>query len=239
MESVYAPVLRQSLSDDLAQRITQLIQTGTYRAGDRLPAISAMARQFGVGSPTVREALKKLETVGVVDIRHGSGVYVGRTPDTLVISNPVFDGAVSKKLLTDLIEARIPIEVKSAALAATHASEPHLDDMRVLLARAGESLDDDALLNATNLAFHRAIAVASGNVVLRQLLEVLSSLFRQEQQLILGIHGSRRGDHAEHLRILDALERRDEALAAERMRAHLEGVREVLHRWDPTATPVA
>ena len=242
MEPVYTPLLRQSLSDDLAQRITRMIQGGTYQAGDRLPAITSLARDFGVGSPTVREALKKLETVGVVSIRHGSGVYVNRTPDSLVISNPLHaslhPGAVSKKLLTDLIEARIPIEVQSATLAAAHATPEHLAELRELLARAGASLDDDALLNTTNLAFHRGIARASGNVVLRQLLEVLASLFRQEQRLILGIHGSRRQDHAEHLAILDALERRDEGLAAQRMRAHLEGVREVLHRWDPEAHPV-
>ena len=239
MEPVYTPLLRQSLSDDLAQRITQLIQGGTYQAGDRLPAITTLARDFGVGSPTVREALKKLETVGVVSIRHGSGVYVNRTPDSLVISNPLHGGAVSKKLLVDLIEARIPIEVTSATLAAAHAAPEHLAELRDLLARASESLDDDALLNQTNLAFHRGIAGASGNVVLRQLLEVLASLFRQEQRLILGIHGSRRQDHAEHLAILDALERRDEALAAQRMREHLEGVRDVLRRWDPAAHPVA
>ena len=238
MEPVYAPLTRQSLSDDLAQRITQLIQGGTYQAGDRLPAITSLARDFGVGSPTVREALKKLEAVGVVSIRHGSGVYVNRTPDSLVISNPLHGGAVSKKLLTDLIEARIPIEIQSATLAATNATGEHVDEMRALLARAGESLDDDALLNQTNLAFHRQIARASGNIVLRQLLEVLSSLFRQEQRLILGIHGSRRQDHAEHLAILDALARRDAALAGQRMREHLEGVRDVLLRWDPTAHPV-
>ena len=238
MEPAYTPLLRQSLSDDLAQRITRLIQGGTYQAGDRLPAITSLARDFGVGSPTVREALKKLETVGVVSIRHGSGVYVNRTPDSLVISNPLHPGAVSKKLLTDLIEARIPIEVQSATLAATHASLEDLVELRDLLARAGESLDDDALLNTTNLAFHRGIARASGNTVLGQLLEVLSSLFRQEQRLILGIHGSRRQDHAEHLAIFDALERRDAALAAQRMREHLEGVREVLLRWDPDTHPV-
>jgi GntR family transcriptional regulator, transcriptional repressor for pyruvate dehydrogenase complex len=238
MEPAPTPLLRLSLSDDLAQRVMRMIQGGTYQAGDRLPAIAMLARDFGVGSPTVREALKKLETVGVVSIRHGSGVYVNRTPDNLVISNPLHPGAVSKKLLTDLIEARIPIEVQSATLAAAHATPEHLAELRELLARAGASLDDDALLNTTNLAFHRGIARASGNTVLRQLLEVLSSLFRQEQRLILGIHGSRRQDHAEHLAIFEALERRDEALAAQRMREHLEGVRDVLLRWDPDAHPV-
>lgn len=238
-DSTFQPLVRQTLADDLAQRINQLIQEREYQAGDRLPSIAGMAREFGVGAPTLREALKKLETVGVVDIRHGSGVYVGHNDDSMVISNPIFDGAVSKKLLVDLIEARIPIEMKSAALAAVHATDEHLTEMEQLLKRAGESLDDAGLLNQVNLAFHRQIALASGNTVLRQLLEVLSSLFQQEQRLILDIHGSRRNDHAEHVGIFEALRQKDEKLATDRMRSHLGGVRDVLQRWDPNATPVS
>ena len=113
------PIARLRLADDLAQRITRMIRAGTLRAGDRLPAISSMARQFGVGAPTLREALRKLEAVGIVDIRHGSGVYVNRAGDALVISNPVYEGRVSKKLLVDLLEARAPIEATTATLAAT------------------------------------------------------------------------------------------------------------------------
>src|SRR5687767_9866542 len=107
MQDPFAPVPRQSLADDLARRIRQLIQQRKHKAGDRLPSIAEMARMFGVGAPTLREALKKLETVGVVTIRHGSGVYVAQHHDTLVIPIPVYDGAASKKLLLDLIEARI------------------------------------------------------------------------------------------------------------------------------------
>ena len=233
------PLLRQSLADDLATRIRQLIQRRDHKPGDRLPSIADMARDFGVGSPTVREALRKLQMVGVVAIRHGSGVYVGEHQDTLVIPNPIYDGSASKKLLLDLIEARIPIELTSAALAAQHATEVHLAELGALLDRASANLDDGALLNQTNLSFHRQIAAASGNLVLQQLLEVLSSLFREEQRMILDIHGSRRHDHEEHVRILEALRRKDAAMAVERMRGHLEGVQNVLLHWDPVTSPVS
>lgn len=229
--------MRQSLSNDLAQRVKQLIRSSGFAPGDRLPAITELARRFKVGHPTVREALKKLETVGVVEIRHGSGVFVGRNHDTLLLSNPVFDHAVSKKLLLDLIEARMPIEMTTVALAATNAAESHIVEMRQLLATASLNIHDDELLSETNLAFHRQIATASNNSVLAQLLEVLSSLFQQEQRWILDIYGSREKDHGEHIGILEALEARDEALAVERMRAHLLGVRETLLRWDPDAAP--
>src|SRR5215467_2879512 len=99
MKGGFEPVLRQSLADRLARRIRGMIQNGSYREGDRLPPIMEMARQFGVGHPTVREALKKLETVGVVEIRHGSGVYVTRAEEVLLLASPDYSGGVTKKLL--------------------------------------------------------------------------------------------------------------------------------------------
>ncbi|HEX6536054.1 MAG TPA: FadR/GntR family transcriptional regulator [Gemmatimonadaceae bacterium] len=238
MANAFQPVLRQSLSDDLAQRVDQLIRTENYRPGDRLPAISEMARRFGVGHPTLREALRKLETLGVVEIRHGSGVYVGKGHNALLVSNPILGVAVSKKLLLDLIEARMAIELQSVALAAANATDEHLDGMRQTLTTASENLSDNTVLNAANMTFHRLIALASGNTVIGQLLEVLSNLFQREQRIILDIYGSREKDHREHLEILEALREKDQGLAVSRMRAHLEGVRQALLRWDPNATPV-
>jgi len=231
-------VNRSSLADELSSQLARLVASGVYNPGDRLPSIMEMARKFGVGHPTVREALKKLEVVGVVEIRHGSGVYIRKTRDAVLVSNPVFHGPVSKKLLLDLIEARTPIEVTAVELAASHATEGHLLEMERHLARAEEDRDDDDAVNAANIAFHAQIAVASGNTVLRQLQEVFSSLFQREQRYLLGIHGSKERDHAEHLGILGALRLRDAHLCVERMRAHLAGVREVLIRWDPDRQPV-
>jgi GntR family transcriptional repressor for pyruvate dehydrogenase complex len=239
MKLEFRPVEKTNLADDLAERIVEMIRSGVYQPGDRLPAIMEMARSFGVGHPTVREALKKLEIIGVVDIKHGSGVYVGKGQDVLLVSNPIFGGMVSKKLMLDLIEARMPIEVKAAGLAATEATEAQLERMAVLLNEAGKHIDDGDVLSSVNMAFHREIAISSGNTVLAQLEDVLTKLFQGEQRLILGIYGSREKDHDEHVGILDALRRRDAELAQRRMEAHLEGVRAVLLRWDPERDPLS
>lgn len=235
----FGPVEKTNLADDLAERIVEMIRSGAYQPGDRLPAIMAMARSFGVGHPTVREALKKLEVIGVVDIKHGAGVYVGKSQDALIVSNPIFGGVASKKILLDLIEARIPIEVTSAGLAAVNATEAHLEEMARLLHNAEENLDNDAVLSKSNLAFHHEIAVASGNTVLTQLLEVLINLFTNEHRMILDIYSYREQDHREHMGILHALRARDAHLAQELMRTHLEGVREVLLRWNPERNPLS
>lgn len=238
MSSTLTPVLRQSLADDLALRIRELIFDRHHGPGDRLPAIALMAREFSVGAPTVREALKKLETLGVVDIRHGSGVYVGADPDALIISNPVHSGTISRKVLVDLIEARIPIETTSARLAAANATPDQLEAMHTLLDQAGENLHDAGVLNQSNLGFHRQIAIASGNLVIRQILDVLTNAFRDEQRLILDISGTRQRDHREHREILDTLERRDANAAADCMHEHLDGVRMRLLAWAPAEMPL-
>jgi GntR family transcriptional repressor for pyruvate dehydrogenase complex len=233
-----APVRRRSLADDLAQRIKDMIDAGDYAPDARLPTITAMAQRFGVGPPTVREALKKLETLGAVDIRHGSGVYVGARPNPLFVSNPVLSGAPTKKNLLDLVEARLPTEIEATALAARHATPDDVRHIEALLDRAANHLADDDLLNTTNMSFHTAIARASRNGVMHQLLDALATLYQREQRAIMDIFGSRTRDHAEHVAILEAIRAHDEGLASERMRAHLVGVREVLLRWDGQAPPV-
>lgn len=233
MPNDYDPVPRPSLAEGLARRVKQLIREGGFGPGDRLPPINEMARRFGVGHPSLREALKALQTVGTVDVRHGSGVYVGRNHDALVASNPVYAGRVSRKLLVDLMDARIPVEVKTAGLAARHAEEEQLEEMRRQLDRARENLRRPEVLTPINLGFHQQIAIASGNIVLRQILSVLSDLFQEEQRAILDIYSLWQQDYAEHVGILEALEAHEESLAVERMGAHLHGVREVFVRWEP------
>lgn len=235
----FGPIAKSTLADRIATQIAQMIREGDYASGERLPTINDMAGRFGVGHPTLREALKKLETLGLVNVKHGSGVYVEADQDQLLMSNPVFTGDVSKDMMLDLIEARIPIEQRTVVLAARNASEEHLQRMDDLLEEAGEHLQDDEELTRTNMAFHREVAVASGNVVLGQLLKVLSNLFEEEQRGILDVYGSRKKDHSEHRGILEAIQLGDEALAETRMQEHLEGVREMVKKWDPEETPLS
>jgi GntR family transcriptional regulator, transcriptional repressor for pyruvate dehydrogenase complex len=238
MRDAFAPVLKQSLSDKLAQRIRAMIAKGDYQQGDRLPPIMEMARRFGVGHPTIREALKKLETMGFVEIRHGSGVYVSRSEEVLLHASPGYSGTVTKKLLLDLIRTRMPLELQSVTDAVRNGTPADLLEMRRLLTTASQNFSNDEALHQANMAFHRQIALASGNTVLAQLLDVLQELFTREQRLILGIHGPRERDHQEHVGILEALELRDEALAVGRMRQHLQGVQDAIARWNPEDHPV-
>lgn len=232
MSRKFGAVAKSTLADEVAQRVAEMIRDGTYEPGDRLPAISEMADRFEVGHPTLREALKKLEVLGSVEIKHGSGVYVKSNQDILLMSNPIFAGEVSRGMLLDLIEARMPIETKSVTGAARNATEEDITRLEKLLQRAENNLDDGEMLTKMNMAFHREIAVTSGNVVMAQVLEVLANLFEKEQRTLLDIHGSRKEDHDEHVAILEAIREGDEELAEQRMREHLEGVRDMAEEWE-------
>lgn len=230
MEDRPGPVRRQSLADEVAQRVRQLIHQRGCRTGDRLPSIARMARELGVAHPTVREALRKLQMHGVVEIRHGAGVFVGRTADPLLVTNPIYEGVASRKLLLDLVDARTTLEITCARLAAQNATDAHLARMRDALALAGERLHAGDPVDEPNRGFHQEIARASGNVVLHQLLDALGGAIAHEQRIVNRTRELRRRFHAEHLSILDALERRDAGQAVERMRTHLHGVRQALLR---------
>lgn len=226
MEDRPGPVQRQSLSDALAARVRQLIRQNGHRQGDRLPSIGRMAVEFGVAPPTVREGLRKPEMLGVVEIRHGVGVFVGPDTDSLLMTNPISDGTARRALLLDLVDARLSIELTGVALAAENATDEHLARLRQALEPAGQGGEPRA-------DFHREIARASGNVVLHQLMDALGGAMRQARRVVHRTPAARQRFHTEHLAILDALARRDADQAVERMRAHLRGVREALQAGPP------
>jgi GntR family transcriptional repressor for pyruvate dehydrogenase complex len=234
LPQTFEPMPRERLPDRLARRIRLMIQSGARGEGDRLPAIGEMARRFGVGHQSVREALKKLETMGVVEIRHGSGVYVCRHDQVVVLTHPDHSTDMSEKAVLDLLRARMPLEVQSVIDAAHNATIEQTREMRRVLAQAAGEREEEKL-NVLNVQFHRLIVVASGNSVLIQLVDVLHELFGDRQRQLLGVTGSLARDHEEHVAILEAIEAGDETLASARMQSHLQGVYDAVQRSDRRA----
>ena len=219
-------LVRRQLLDDVAEGILELIRTQGLGAGDRLPSARDLAARFAVATPTLREALRRLEATGTLDIRHGSGVYV-RDPSRLILANPNHRGLEDDTIL-HLLEARQLIEPHLAAKAAVECTDAQIAELRAILGRAGAALRDDAELTASNMAFHRAIAHDAGNPVLAEMLDTIVEIYGPEQQQILRLYGDRRADHTEHQEILAAVAARDPERAGSLMGSHLAGVRQVV-----------
>lgn len=235
MSQLITPILKQSLADNLAQELKNFIVNGGYVPGDKLPPTVELAQRFGVGLPTLREGLKKLETIGAIEVKHGSGVYVGQHINSIILMNPIVSKeAPTQKQLLDLIEVRMSIEPTTAALAAVHATPEQKKGMGQLLQAARESLQDENVLNQKNMMFHISIANASGNAVFHQILAVLISMFRDEQRLLIDIFHSKEQDHAQHVEIFEAIKGQDDKKAANLMKSHLRGVQKAIFSWKPT-----
>ncbi|WP_285017402.1 FadR/GntR family transcriptional regulator [Novosphingobium sp. fls2-241-R2A-195] len=217
---------RLKLYQRVAQEIEQGIRSGQYAAGSRLPAERDLAEQFQVSRPTIREAMIALEIRQLVEVRHGSGVYVAeemptdRTPAELNV------GAF------ELIEARIMFEGEAAALAATVMSDEEVARVGEILERM-EALDPATAEElALDRQFHMAIAEGTQSSLVAQTVEHLWDLREQsplcrhmfEQARQVGINP--RPD--EHRRVYDALVERDSEQARSAMRAHLMRVSEDL-----------
>jgi GntR family transcriptional regulator, transcriptional repressor for pyruvate dehydrogenase complex len=212
----------------LTEQVLDLIEREGLRSGDRLPTVQALATRFRVAAPTMREALRRLQAVGVVELRHGSGVYVRHAGRRVVLPNP-YPGPMNIETLLDLLDARLLIEPHLAELAAA-ADDAAIAELAQCIEDAAELLagTDDARLSDANLGFHRGVARCGGNSVLGQVIDTLLDLYAPEQMEILRLYADRVQDHAEHTEILRAIQAHDAALASERMQRHLEGVRAVV-----------
>jgi GntR family transcriptional repressor for pyruvate dehydrogenase complex len=219
---------RPDLSQHLTRQILNLIGSRGLQPGDRLPSMKELAELFSVATPTMREALRRLQATGVVDIRHGSGIYVRKPDQGYFITNP-HRGELNAESVLQLLDARVAIEPYLAGRAAERASVADIASLQALLAEAEHLLSgQDARLHPTNMRFHCQIARSSGNMILAEFLESMVELYAREQLGILEIFNARTRDYKDHVSIFEAIREHDAPLATRRMKRHLLGVRDVV-----------
>ncbi|WP_052852804.1 FadR/GntR family transcriptional regulator [Streptomyces avicenniae] len=214
----------QSLSARLADDIVDIIRAQHLGPGDVLASSRELARHFDVTTPTVREALRRLEATGVVEFRHGSGTYVGPGIDRRVLANPHLPRSNRRSVL-ELVDARLVVEPAIAAVAArvrTPEAVAHLH------ATTGNALHPPRRAPARSATFHVALAAASGNPLLRETVEALLQVRAREQVEIRHRYNDRARDHAEHLEIYAAVRDGDPAAAEDLTRRHLAAIREAI-----------
>jgi GntR family transcriptional repressor for pyruvate dehydrogenase complex len=231
-------VARPSLADALTERMLDLIRSDGLRPGDRLPSARELSQRFAVTTPTLREALRRLEATGAIQLRHGSGIYVGADLDRVVIPNPNVPALEADRLL-QLLDARLLIEPPLAGRAARLSGPADIDLLRALLDQAGADLGDaqgaeardaEARLHKTNMTFHREVAGVAGNSVLCEVIDSLLTVHASEQREIQRIFDDRVRDFEEHTAILSAIEAGAEQEAESLMRTHLADIKHVIEQ---------
>lgn len=216
----------------IADELADSIRAEGMPPGHRLPAERDLAKRFDVSRQTVREALVALEVAGIVEIRLGSGVYVGST--SLTDSHPKYEDEPGP---LEILEARQVFEGEAAALAAERIGNEELQQLRSwlrLMLRAAEA-GDTAETEAHDQRFHLAIAEASRNSAIMSTVDRLWQL-RSQSEISRSFHERARKQGskpniADHKRILQALVRRDPEAARDAMRQHIGRVYDEFSRF--------
>lgn len=220
--------VREALSQEIARKLIDYILSSEVAPGTRLPSERALASDLGVGRSAVREALKSLGLLGLVEVRQGDGTYL-RKPDSDLLPRVIEWGLLlGERRTLDLVDARQHLEVTIARLAAQRRDDDDLRRMKDALSPMRNS-DNDAFIEG-DIAFHMAIVTAAKNGVLYDVLNSIRSLLRVWIRRAVAEAGETATPYAEHVPIFEAIRdgRADDAAAA--MSTHMAKATDRLRR---------
>ncbi len=223
---------RDPLAIEVTRRLLDYLLAGDLRPGDRLPPERKLADAFGVGRTILREALKSLTVLGLVEVRQGDGNYL-RSTETEFLPKAIEWGLLlGAKTTRDLVDARMVLEVAIVAMAADRMNDEaiarldgHIADMKA----AG----DAGTFVAADVAFHLAIAETTRNETLQQIMNNMLSLLKVWASRVMEVERHYDEIAAQHRTIRDALARRDGTGAARAMAEHLHDARRRLEQTLP------
>jgi GntR family transcriptional regulator, transcriptional repressor for pyruvate dehydrogenase complex len=212
----------QEVAKQLERRIAE-----EMKPGDLLPPERELVRLLGVSRSSVRDAIRSLETLGLLEPRQGIGTVV-RSPAAAPV-NPLASALLEKrKMVAELLDVRKMIEPPLVHRAALHASREEIADIEDILARQEEKVRRGELGIEEDSEFHYSIALASNNSAILKVMDVLMDLLRETRERSLQVEGRQEKSLAGHRRILSALKRGDAAAAEAAMRRHLQEMESIV-----------
>jgi GntR family transcriptional repressor for pyruvate dehydrogenase complex len=219
------PIARSPLYEQVVERLREFIDVQQLQPGDRLMSERELAERLGVSRTSVRQALTALKVLGLVEIKHGDGVYLLRGPRDVIpsLASEIADSEVDHPMIWEVREG---IEVQAARLAALRRRDEDLGAMRDALDEMEASIaaGEDGILG--DRRFHHAVVAAAHNPLLHQLTEQLSDAIDRTSEASLTLAGRPPISLEGHRAILEAIAGGDEDDAAEQMRRHVAISRE-------------
>lgn len=225
MESVsrkeFQAIRKTRVSEEIIGQVRDLITSGRLKIGDRLPAERELATILQVGRSTVREAIRALESLGILQARPGEGTFLVSNPDDQKPDPITANAFRSWENQRKLFEVRMVIEPDIAALAARRASLEQMVQMREILQEQEASVKHGEIDMKADTAFHFLLAESAGNEILLRIMDSLMSLLHETREASLRTGGRPIRSLKQHKAIVRAIEARDPAAAERRMREHI------------------
>ena len=221
------PVEKQTLAKAAMQSLLELVQGGSLAAGDLLPSQHELARQLGVSRPVLREALQGLAAVGLVEIRPGSGSYIG-DPTAQTDPNTLFE-VVTHEAALETLEARMVVEVELAALAALRITDADRRMLETILARLRRAVGRGQATAPITSDFHHTLVRAGHNAVLGKMARLLARpRLAQGLRVEHALPDIAAGEYDSHRLLYEEVVAGDPDRARIAMRKHLE----LAHGWE-------
>lgn len=224
-ELLFSSVREARLHEEVGRQIARRIVVGSFPAGSALPAESELIASFGVSRAVIREALRSLETCGMVIVRHGRRTIVTAQSEWDVLNRLVLetyrDEGLIAPLMRDSLRVRQMLEPTIAADAAKNADPALIAALAACLERQETLLDRDAAFLEEDMAFHNLLAAATGNRVLMRVLTAIRDLLHVSREVTNQWPNALPGALVAHRLIFDAVRDGDPERARKVMADHL------------------
>ncbi len=227
MSLSFRRIERPTITEEIIEQLRDKILTGEIKPGDKLPPERALAESLSVARTSVREALRALRYMGILEVRNGEGTFLSK--NTRILTDHFKASHLLKRFpILELIEARKIIEGATVFLAVKRASA---EDRKVLQKlhdiAAGNTADEQKFLR-TDFDFHKKIAEMSQNSVLLQMLNAMRELTLEENMEVIKKPGQIRNALEYHRQILESILARDAEKAREDMLRHLSDIEQTI-----------
>jgi GntR family transcriptional repressor for pyruvate dehydrogenase complex len=219
---------RHTVTADAIRLIKTMIGDGRLKPGQRLPSERALGEALGVSRTAIRESIRSLVAMNILESRQGSGTFVSSLDLEELLHPMQFVLGLSQAGLKQLFEVRLVLEPKAAALAAERGTDEQITAVRDCAARAEQSGHDHDRLLELDIELHRLVVEASDNDLLINIMASISALGVESRAHTVQIPGVAEQTLKDHTRIAEAMAARDPHAAREAMSTHIVNVRDAV-----------
>ena len=212
----------ESQDSQLSRHLMDALMSGKVLPGEKLPSERVLAKSMGVGRQAVRNALKSLSLLGIIETREGSGSYMVSRPSELLPRVIEWGVLLSHSWGTDLLDARCQLEILLAGMAAERRTDEQLREITRVYQEMLIASDDYEQYADADARFHQSVAVASGNEVLSRVLGNIAGLLKAWSVRVITTAGETESSLPMHSAVLSAIEAGDPEAARIAMARHME-----------------
>jgi len=224
MHATIEPIKKSAVAEEIAARLLTMIKTRQLSPGEKLPPERELAAMLNVSRPSLREALRALAMMNVLEMRQGDGTYISSLETEQLVEHLDFVLALDDSTFLQLFEARKIVEASIAGLAARRITPAQIAELEALQSKSRSSVADPDSFLEVDLEIHNAITEAARNPFLKRFTASLSSISLASRRRTVNIPGVIHQAANDHQAIISALKLRDSNAASEAMLCHLNNV---------------